>query len=97
MDSLQVPPLAFALACAKAGLWEKALDLLKEMEEEGIAPTGVIYSVTITACGNGGQWQKALDLLDLVGALINSKCAFTLIYRFADLSFLRLRRCKKKG
>lgn len=31
------------LACAKEKLWRKALELLHEMEEKGIAPTAVIY------------------------------------------------------
>lgn len=52
--------------CSKGGMWEKALELLNEMEEKSIKPSEVTFSVAITACGNGGQWQKALDLLSLM-------------------------------
>lgn len=53
-------------ACAKAKNWRKALGLLNEMEENGIMPNAITYSVAINACGNGGQWEKALALLDKV-------------------------------
>jgi pentatricopeptide repeat protein len=53
-------------ACANAGMWKKALELLGEMEKEGIAPSEVTYSVTITACGNGGEWHKALELVEIM-------------------------------
>ena len=47
-------------------MWRKALSLLDEMQQQGIEPSEVTYSVTISACGNGGQWQRALDLLELM-------------------------------
>lgn len=49
-------------------MWKKALELVEEMEERQgtCAPSGVTYSVAITACGNGGQWEKALELLELM-------------------------------
>jgi pentatricopeptide repeat domain-containing protein 1 len=47
-------------------MWKRALELLDEMQGNGIAPTEVTYSVAISACGNGGQWRKALGLLELV-------------------------------
>lgn len=31
------------VACAKGGLWKKALSLLDEMRDKGIAPTEVTY------------------------------------------------------
>jgi pentatricopeptide repeat protein len=42
------------------------LELLDEMEDNGVPPNEVSYSVCITACGNGGQWEKALQLLNLM-------------------------------
>jgi pentatricopeptide repeat protein len=47
-------------------MWERALELLNEMEVMGVKPSEVTFSVTITACGNGGQWQKALELLSIM-------------------------------
>jgi pentatricopeptide repeat protein len=44
-------------------MWRRALDLLDEMRENGIAPNDITYSVVIAACGNGGQWERALELL----------------------------------
>jgi pentatricopeptide repeat protein len=69
------------IACAKAKMWKKALELLDEMQQNGIAPTEVTYSVAISACGNGGQWRKALGLLELVSIdfLGNFRCYFALI------------------
>jgi pentatricopeptide repeat protein len=47
-------------------MWKKALDLFDEMEENGIEPSEVTYSVIISALGNGLQWERALRLLNLV-------------------------------
>ena len=44
--------------------WQRSLKFLAEMEEKGIEPSEVTYSVAIKACGLGGQWQKALELLE---------------------------------
>eukprot|EP00584_Thalassiosira_punctigera_P023090 CAMPEP_0172555006 /NCGR_PEP_ID=MMETSP1067-20121228/57533_1 /TAXON_ID=265564 ORGANISM="Thalassiosira punctigera, Strain Tpunct2005C2" /NCGR_SAMPLE_ID=MMETSP1067 /ASSEMBLY_ACC=CAM_ASM_000444 /LENGTH=669 /DNA_ID=CAMNT_0013343497 /DNA_START=154 /DNA_END=2163 /DNA_ORIENTATION=- len=54
-------------ACAKGkrrDSWKRALSLLDEMKEKGIAPNEVTYGVAVAACGNGGRWRKALELLD---------------------------------
>ena len=48
----------------EASDWTNALQLLHEMEANGISPTEVSYSVAIKACGKSGQWENALDLLD---------------------------------
>lgn len=42
------------------------MELFNEMEERGIEPSGVTYSVTISALGNGLQWEKALWMLNVV-------------------------------
>lgn len=51
-------------AAIEACDWQQALKLLAEMEERGIVPSEVTFSVTIKACGEGGQWRKALDLVE---------------------------------
>lgn len=55
-------------------MWKKALSLFDEMEEKGIEPTEVTYSVTISALGNGLQWERALWLLNLVRLLFSWNC-----------------------
>lgn len=62
---------AFVSACANAGMWERSLELLKEMEENGIKPNEISYSVAIKACSNGGQWKQALALLDQVCTILH--------------------------
>ena len=79
-------------ACAKARMWKRALELLDEMDENGIAPSDVTYSVTITACGNGGQWEKALEILETMREknlsinLITYNAAITAISKAAKQS-----------
>lgn len=46
-------------ACGKAGQWEKAVDLLREMQtKDGLAPNAMTYNSAMIACGDGGQWDK---------------------------------------
>ncbi|CBN74840.1 conserved unknown protein [Ectocarpus siliculosus] len=45
---------------------EKALDLLGEMEEEGVTPNIFIFNSAIKACGDADEYEKALTLLDEV-------------------------------
>lgn len=47
-------------------MWKKAMLLFDEMEEKGVEPTEVTYSVTISALGSGLQWERALLLLEVV-------------------------------
>jgi len=50
-------------ACEKGGKWEKALELLSEMENRNVQPDVISYSATISACEKGGKRDKALELL----------------------------------
>jgi pentatricopeptide repeat protein len=63
-------------ACAKAKMWKKALELLDEMEQNGIAANEITYSVAIKACGNGGQWERALALLEKVSNALECGVVF---------------------
>jgi len=44
-------------------LWEKALDLIKCMEKEGVRRDSFTFSSAISTCGAAGQWQEAVDLI----------------------------------
>jgi pentatricopeptide repeat domain-containing protein 1 len=44
-------------------LWEKALHLIKCMEDEGIRRDSFTYSSAIGVCGAGGRWREAVDLI----------------------------------
>ena len=56
-------------ACARAGEWGPALDLLKEMEERGIFDT-VSFNCAMHACRGQGQWRKATSIL---GRMLNGE------------------------
>ena len=44
--------------------WQRALGLLDEMRDAGVAPTEFSWSAAINACGKNGEWQRAIGLLD---------------------------------
>ncbi|CAN0464184.1 unnamed protein product, partial [Hapterophycus canaliculatus] len=55
-------------ACGKAGQWEVAVGLLREVTDGDpvlvpLAPDVVLYNAAIEACGKSGQWERALQLL----------------------------------
>ncbi|CAM9627517.1 unnamed protein product, partial [Hapterophycus canaliculatus] len=51
-------------ACAKAGSWELALDVMeKGRRQDGLHPTRVTYNTAISACGRGGEADRAVRLL----------------------------------
>lgn len=45
-------------------LWPKALDLLKQMDRDGIRPDGFCYSSAINCCGAEGRWEEACELIE---------------------------------
>eukprot|EP00747_Dinoflagellata_sp_TGD_P070390 gnl/TRDRNA2_/TRDRNA2_156574_c0_seq1.p1 gnl/TRDRNA2_/TRDRNA2_156574_c0~~gnl/TRDRNA2_/TRDRNA2_156574_c0_seq1.p1 ORF type:complete len:619 (-),score=69.56 gnl/TRDRNA2_/TRDRNA2_156574_c0_seq1:124-1980(-) len=50
-------------SCQKAGQWFAALEVLRLMGHERIAPSQAAYSKAIDACGRGGKWAVALDIV----------------------------------
>ena len=42
-------------ACEKDGLWQQALELLREMPERGVTPDVITYSATMSACEKASQ------------------------------------------
>lgn len=49
----------------KDGSWERALDLVRQMDEADLEVSSVTFNGVIVACGNGGQLDKALDILQV--------------------------------
>ena len=54
---------AAALAHGASGAWEASLQLLREMDTEGTAPTDVLLCNVLNACAMGGAWRPALMLV----------------------------------
>ena len=50
-------------ACEKGQQPERALELLAEMQGQGLQPDVITYSATISACAKGHQPERALELL----------------------------------
>mmetsp|Transcript_18062 Transcript_18062/g.33499 ORF Transcript_18062/g.33499 Transcript_18062/m.33499 type:complete len:384 (+) Transcript_18062:857-2008(+) len=46
------------------GLWQKALNLLDQMKEDGIEPDGFSYSSAISCCV--GRWEEACELIEIM-------------------------------
>ena len=53
-------------ACASAGRWEDALDLMAQMKKGGpkTRPNRITYTGAISACSRAGEWEHALRLFD---------------------------------
>ena len=57
-------PSAQRSALARTGMqWKVALDLLREMSLDRVAPDTISFSAAISACEPDLQWQQALELL----------------------------------
>lgn len=47
-------------------LWTRVMQLLEQMQQDGIKPDGFTFSSAISCCGAEGRWREALDLMDLM-------------------------------
>jgi len=66
MNSMPVDVVMYGCvlnACSVAGEWQRALALLRDMEDRGMQPNLVCYTSVITACQRAGEWRKALNIL----------------------------------
>ena len=53
---------AMLTAYERAGEWQEALALFREMGTHTCAPDSKSYTIVMMACGHARQWQKCLDL-----------------------------------
>jgi pentatricopeptide repeat protein len=49
-------------------IWRIVLNLLEQMQKEGVQPDAISYSSAIRACGAAGQWKEALELIRIMQA-----------------------------
>ena len=61
--------------CGRAGLWERALECMVEIDDLGIEPNQITYNSLITALEKNGRWMEALDVLDDMEESRVSECA----------------------
>ncbi|CAN0586717.1 unnamed protein product, partial [Laminaria digitata] len=54
---------AAAAACARGLDEERALLLLREMEEDGLKPGAPMFGAVIDAYARRGRWEQALELI----------------------------------
>lgn len=50
-------------ACEKGQQWERALELLEQMQAQGVRPEAITFNAAISACEKCQQWERALGLL----------------------------------
>jgi pentatricopeptide repeat protein len=55
-------------ACEKGGQWKRALSLLDEMRDNGVAPDVIIFNAAILACAKASRPGVALQLFDQLDA-----------------------------
>jgi pentatricopeptide repeat protein len=56
--------LLAALLCAAAARWDLALELLQQMQAEGLRPSTACLTSAISACMHGGQPARAEQLFE---------------------------------
>jgi len=50
--------------CAKAGLWERALSIEREIYERGLTPCAVTYDTLMNVCISAKEYERALEFFD---------------------------------
>ncbi|CAE7604487.1 unnamed protein product [Symbiodinium sp. CCMP2592] len=54
-------------ACAHAGRWEQAVQLLADLREDRLDSNIILVSAAISACSHAGCWEQAVQLLAGLG------------------------------
>jgi pentatricopeptide repeat protein len=55
-------------ACARAGMWTKALSLLDKLRTAGLKPDAIAYATAINAAAKVNNWNLCFQLLNEQGA-----------------------------
>ena len=59
---------SLVVAYEKAGLWNRALEVLDVMKERRVPRDVPVYNTLIRACARGGQWELGRDLFEAMQA-----------------------------
>jgi pentatricopeptide repeat domain-containing protein 1 len=52
----------------KGSQWKKSLELMEEMQGDGVLPDLVTFNTVMDVCGKAGKWHRATELLnDMLG------------------------------
>lgn len=59
--SVPVSVSVFCQACGNGGRWERAVQLLADMEDDGSTPETPSYKAVLEILRDAGQWEKASE------------------------------------
>jgi len=75
--------------CAKAGLWERALSIEREIHDRGLTPSTVTYDTLMNVCISAKEYNRALEFFDQAR---NNDAANIIVYSTAMCVYAELRR-----
>jgi len=75
--------------CAKAGLWERALSIEREIYDRGLTPCAVTYDTLMNVCISAKEYERALEFFDQAR---NKDKANIIVYSTAMCVHAELRR-----
>ena len=59
----------FVHACGAEGGWKAALEAMRWMREDGLAPNHVTFNSAIRVCRQAGEWAKVRQGMRLPGGI----------------------------